>query len=575
MKKGIKILIGLLALLFLFEADEAVASERFEVEQIQECMPQVKTYIRSSFMLDKEDIQVWIDEMPLEISEICSFSETEEKLAYYILVDISASIPNRYFTKEKEALIAFVESLGENHLTLISFGDEVTELFAGTGDNKDAAVLAINSMKNKDKETHLFEAISKTADLSDALGGEYRKVVMVLTDGEDFATGKTTKEEVKEELGDRNIPVYGMGIADTKKENLNSFGEIVRTLGGELYIFDEAEVSETLALWKNDLNHSYVVYGNAKSNKVDNKLHNCRVQSVSKNLNRNREIYLTDYMPDNVAPLITAVSKADSGAKLKVEFSEPVGSVSNVNNWSVFRNGVNVTIISADYGQENNIVYLNLATEVYEGTYTIAAPGVVDDSMEANAVGEEIEVKLDGKEAPGQSDLSGEDITDKSGEGRFSIWLIVIPVILLLIILLVILLIWIKIKRNKGVVYVEGKATLISNVEEKQKIHVESAIGIPVSLSFINNIGSDKQKIEARINGSLIVGRADYCDVSIDDGSLSKQHFALEADEEMICITDLETTNGTKVNGVKITQKYKLDKGDVIQAGSLLIRIEW
>lgn len=49
-----------------------------------------------------------------------------------------------------------------------------------------------------------------------------------------------------------------------------------------------------------------------------------------------------------------------------------------------------------------------------------------------------------------------------------------------------------------------------------------------------------------------VVGRRDYCDVVIDDPSLSKRHCVLVKTDGLLVIRDLATTNGTKVKGQKI-----------------------
>ena len=65
------------------------------------------------------------------------------------------------------------------------------------------------------------------------------------------------------------------------------------------------------------------------------------------------------------------------------------------------------------------------------------------------------------------------------------------------------------------------------------------------------------------------------CDIILDDAKMSSQHFALEYEKGQIFITDLETTNGTSVNGVRLKGKYRLQKGDKIHAGSMDMFIQW
>jgi predicted component of type VI protein secretion system len=49
-----------------------------------------------------------------------------------------------------------------------------------------------------------------------------------------------------------------------------------------------------------------------------------------------------------------------------------------------------------------------------------------------------------------------------------------------------------------------------------------------------------------------VVGRRDYCDVKIDDPSLSKRHCVLVKTDGLLVVRDLATTNGTKVKGQRV-----------------------
>ncbi len=49
-----------------------------------------------------------------------------------------------------------------------------------------------------------------------------------------------------------------------------------------------------------------------------------------------------------------------------------------------------------------------------------------------------------------------------------------------------------------------------------------------------------------------VLGRREYCDIQIEDASLSKRHCVLVKTDGLLVIRDLVTTNGTKVKGQKI-----------------------
>jgi pSer/pThr/pTyr-binding forkhead associated (FHA) protein len=56
------------------------------------------------------------------------------------------------------------------------------------------------------------------------------------------------------------------------------------------------------------------------------------------------------------------------------------------------------------------------------------------------------------------------------------------------------------------------------------------------------------------LQAETVVGRDPACDLTIDSNLLSRQHAKLIIDEEHLRIIDLESANGTYVNGIKITE---------------------
>ena len=85
-------------------------------------------------------------------------------------------------------------------------------------------------------------------------------------------------------------------------------------------------------------------------------------------------------------------------------------------------------------------------------------------------------------------------------------------------------------------------------------------------LTITDRAGAIKD-VEWNVEGSLFVGRSNICNIYFDDDRLSKQHFVVEVNKMGCYIEDLESTNGTYVNGVKITNRRMLLDGDIITAG--------
>ena len=92
---------------------------------------------------------------------------------------------------------------------------------------------------------------------------------------------------------------------------------------------------------------------------------------------------------------------------------------------------------------------------------------------------------------------------------------------------------------------------------------------------LVNFNGNVVKKINTKIDKELIVGRDPKCNLSFDIKTLSKRHFKIEYDGKYMYIDDLGSTNGTKVNGILIERRHRLERKDVISAGMLRFQIEW
>jgi hypothetical protein len=64
------------------------------------------------------------------------------------------------------------------------------------------------------------------------------------------------------------------------------------------------------------------------------------------------------------------------------------------------------------------------------------------------------------------------------------------------------------------------------------------------------------------------IGRDANCDLAIADMTVSRRHATLERTEEGWLLTDLESTNGTRVNGWRVHGKVKVTTGDLVSFGN-------
>ncbi len=87
-------------------------------------------------------------------------------------------------------------------------------------------------------------------------------------------------------------------------------------------------------------------------------------------------------------------------------------------------------------------------------------------------------------------------------------------------------------------------------------------------------VRSDSQKgLEIEITDVTVLGRSDEADLVLDDPYASDFHMRLVAQENAMMLHDLGSTNGTYVNGRRVTVPTELRRGDNIQVGKTVIEV--
>jgi pSer/pThr/pTyr-binding forkhead associated (FHA) protein len=82
--------------------------------------------------------------------------------------------------------------------------------------------------------------------------------------------------------------------------------------------------------------------------------------------------------------------------------------------------------------------------------------------------------------------------------------------------------------------------------------------------------GPDRGRVFEEVPTPITIGREEGNSVQLNDERVSRFHLKIQEDENCIVLTDLESTNGTKVNGETV-QLWVLRAGDIIQAGRTVL----
>ena len=73
---------------------------------------------------------------------------------------------------------------------------------------------------------------------------------------------------------------------------------------------------------------------------------------------------------------------------------------------------------------------------------------------------------------------------------------------------------------------------------------------------------------------STIIGRAEDCDVRLNDPLASRRHAEVRRESWRYLLTDLGSRNGTRVNGEPVEAAHQLQHGDTILIASVPLRFE-
>lgn len=77
------------------------------------------------------------------------------------------------------------------------------------------------------------------------------------------------------------------------------------------------------------------------------------------------------------------------------------------------------------------------------------------------------------------------------------------------------------------------------------------------------------------VNKKVLFGRADFCDVVFDDAKMSRYHFYIQKQKKKYMITDLNSANGTYLNGMRLKDTQILKNKDRIFAGVTTITVSF
>lgn len=600
------------------------------LEQVYLNMPEAVFYFSGEKDREEKDLQAYIGEEKLNLQSLRRSLESETEIYYYIALDISASVSKEEFSTICQGLIRFGDTLrNQDHMVLVTFGDEVNTVFDLTGEqfrSDSEAKETLSNLINSDQHTLLYEGLYQIARHSQRLSSEgaIRKAVFVISDGVDDATGKAAQNESLREIQEAGLPLYGFTVPEVAKETVNSFGEYVRATGGYLTMLEKGTEADSFRQVSQHILNCYEAVFLADNNRVSNSAVTATLEFADEGMKQSREVLQNQWIADVVAPQVTKLEQRGK-RQLKAVFSEPVSGSASAENFILKSGEEELVPVYTSEGSGGDSVLLTFAEDFMPGDYELVCENLVDVSMEKNVLegtghirieqsaGTETEIRAETEtemetetetemetetEAETETDIKTETDTEIQGEREggaktqaetetetecamepgsdqagflsHSGWLIALPGVLLLL-----LLILLSRKRKRAKEKKEAAQEVRSVYEVHRRVKLDGDKKLENKTVYIR-VSGRREEMKLTIKNSMIVGRSDTCELSFDDSALSRQHFVLLVQDGTLRISNLSKSGFTAVNGVRLTEgEQPLRSGDRIQAGKLELIIRW
>ncbi|KAA3639483.1 MAG: FHA domain-containing protein [Armatimonadetes bacterium] len=84
--------------------------------------------------------------------------------------------------------------------------------------------------------------------------------------------------------------------------------------------------------------------------------------------------------------------------------------------------------------------------------------------------------------------------------------------------------------------------------------------------------GGDPERVRLRPQGHVF-GRSEDADIPIDDPYASEFHARVGVADNKVIVHDLGSTNGTYVNGRRVTSPTTVVRGDTVQIGKTILEV--
>ena len=243
--------------------------------------------------LVQEEFAIFDEDEP---QEIVLFDNEVRPITVVVMLDSSISTTNVMHLIMGGAEQFLIRMLPEDRARVGAFNDKIEVLPGEFVGDRDTLIASLSEL-DFGNETRLFDAISASLDALQGVDG--RKVVLVLTDGQDSASQKGWREVLEQAIAE-DVMIYSIGleveyfdgVRNRRTSPDSSLRRLAQETGGGYFELQETdELGSTFTRVSQEL-HSQYVLGFAPSVR-DGKVHSLDVRLAGRGMTaRARQSYI-------------------------------------------------------------------------------------------------------------------------------------------------------------------------------------------------------------------------------------------------------------------------------------------
>lgn len=213
------------------------------------------------------------------------FKREDVPVSLGIVIDNSGSMREKRARVEAAAVQLAKASNPQDEVFVVNFNDEAYLDVPFTNDitKLEEGVARIDSRGG----TALRDAVSMSIDYLKQEGKKDKKVLLVITDGNDTASTGVSLEKLVEKIHRSEVLVYGIGIlgkenARDRKRAVRAIDTMTRASGGASYFpGDAAEVEQIARQVAHDIRNQYVIAYSPLNQNLDGSFRSIRVVAAN------------------------------------------------------------------------------------------------------------------------------------------------------------------------------------------------------------------------------------------------------------------------------------------------------